>query len=390
MRAKQHSGGRFTVVSGVAVSVVRGQARRRWAVVAGGVALLCALPSIDSALPVSIPRMSAAVLRGRILHSGTLRYAGYAESDATFGLPSLSGFSDATALLDGVTRMRIWQAAPDSWRVDVLSDAGEQDTYQTPSASYIWDSGSALLTEVTGHYPVRLPRASDLVPPALALRLLRLAGPRARVTLTAPRRVAGIAAAGLALSPGDPASTIAKIDIWADPGTGLPLEVEVFGRRAGQPALQTQFLQVARWRPAPSILTPQHGPGTAFTQASAADLSSALGNLGPVLLPSELAGRPRVAAPPGFDQVGLYGQGLSTFAVLQIGGSAGLSLIAGARADGGTALRVRHGTGEVVSTSLITAVLLHPSPSAGTFVLAGFVSRQLLTRAALQIGAEPW
>lgn len=353
-------------------------------------ALLCALPSIDSALPVSVPQMSAAALRGRILHSATLPYAGYAESDATFGLPALSGFSTVTSLLDGVTRMRVWQSAPDLWRVDVLSDAGEQDTYQTPRASYIWDSGSALLTEVTGHYPVRLPRAADLLPPALALRLLREAGPRARITLTAPRRVAGVAAAGLAISPGDPASTIAKIDIWANPGNGLPLDVEVFGRRGGPPALQTQFLQVAPWRPVPSILTPQHGPGTAFTQASAADLSGALGNLGPVLLPVTLAGRARVAAPIGFDQVGLYGRGLSTFAVLQISGSAGLSLIAGARADGGTALRIRHGAGEVVSTSVITAVLLHPSATAGTFVLAGFVSRQLLTRAALQLATEPW
>jgi hypothetical protein len=359
-------------------------------VVAGIVAVLCALPSIDSALPVSVPQVSAAQLRTRILDSAGLPYAGYAESDATFGLPALAGFSGVTSLLDGVTRMRVWQAAADRWRVDVLSDAGENDTYQTPRAAYIWDSASELLTEVLGRYPVRLPRAADLVPPALALRLLREAGSRARLSELAPRRVAGIAAAGLRISPDDPASTVARIDIWAEPASGLPLQVDIFGRGSGPPALETQFLQVSAWHPVPAVLTPQRGPGTAFTEATAADLSGALGNLGPVILPVSLAGRSRVAAPAGFDQVGIYGRGLATFVVLELSGATGLSLISGARAEGGTALKIRHGAGVLVTSSLINAVLLHPSATAGTFVLAGFVDRQVLRQAALQLAAEPW
>ena len=62
---------------------------------------------------------------------------GTPESNATFGLPPLAGL---TSLLDGVTKMRVWQAAPTRWRVDVLSDAGERDTYQLSGCrSYIWD-----------------------------------------------------------------------------------------------------------------------------------------------------------------------------------------------------------------------------------------------------------
>ena len=60
---------------------------RRWAVVAAGVALLCGLPVIASALPVSVPRLTASQLRARILASADESYAGYAESNATFGLP---------------------------------------------------------------------------------------------------------------------------------------------------------------------------------------------------------------------------------------------------------------------------------------------------------------
>jgi hypothetical protein len=33
-----------------------------------------------------------------------------------------------------VTKMQVWQASPDSWRVDVLSDTGERDTYQAPQS----------------------------------------------------------------------------------------------------------------------------------------------------------------------------------------------------------------------------------------------------------------
>ena len=76
--------------------------------------------------------------------------------------------------------------------------------------------------------------------------------------------------------------------------------------------------------------------------------------------------------------------------MLQVSGSTGLRLISAARYDGGVSLKIRHGAGVVVSTRLITAVLAAPNAASGTFVLAGFVDRQLLERAATQLAAEPW
>ena len=209
---------------------------RRWAVVAVGVALLCGLPVIASALPVSVPQLTASQLRARILASADESYAGYAESNATFGLPPVAGLTGLTSLLNGVTKMRVWQATPARWRVDVLSDAGERDTYQLSGCrSYIWNSGDQLLTEVRGRQTYRLPRPADLVPPALALRMLSEAGRQARFSVIAPLRVAGQSAAGLRVTPADPASTVGRVDIWADPSSGLPLMVEVFGRGSGPP-----------------------------------------------------------------------------------------------------------------------------------------------------------
>ncbi len=67
--------------------------------------MLCGLPVIASALPVSVPALTASQLRGRILASADVSYAGYAESNATFGLPPI--------------------ARPD--RADVAAQRGDED-----------------------------------------------------------------------------------------------------------------------------------------------------------------------------------------------------------------------------------------------------------------------
>ena len=129
-----------------------------------GAAVLCCLPVLASALPVSVPPLTARQLESRILGSQRLAFAGYAESDATFGLPPLPAFSSVTPLLDGVTRMRVWQAAPDRWRVDTLSDTGENDTYQVGGNAFVWDSGEQLLTAIYG--PQNRPAAQGSRPAA--------------------------------------------------------------------------------------------------------------------------------------------------------------------------------------------------------------------------------
>src|SRR5437660_168930 len=297
------------------------QVVRRWAVVAAGVALLCGLPVIASALPVSVPQLTAGQLRARILASADESYAGYAESNATFGLPPVAGLTGLTSLLNGATKMRVWQAAPDRWRVDVLSDAGERDTYQLGGGrSSIWNSGDQLLTEVRGRQTFRLPRPADLVPPALALRLLSEAGRQASYRVIAPVRVAGQRAAGLRVTPTDPASTVGRVDIWADPSSGLPLLVEIYGRGLGRPALKSQFFQVSPWHPDQRVLTPVRSPGTGFTVTGSGNLAGALSKLGLVALPAELAGRIRQPVQPGFDEIGVYGGGLSPLGLLALRG----------------------------------------------------------------------
>jgi MucB/RseB N-terminal domain len=369
------------------VSVVSGQARRRWLVAAAAAAVVCALPVLVGALPVAAgPTVPAAQLRARMLASANLPYQGYVESDGSLGIPNLPEVSDVTAMLDGTTDMRVWQDSASRWRVDVLSDAGERDTYQLGSQTYLWDSGSELLTEVTGGQPVRLPRAADLVPPALALRLLRDAGAAAQITSLPAERIAGRGAAGLRLVPTDPQTTIGHIDIWADARTGLPLRVDVTGRSSGQVLLTSRFLEVSGDRPPSQVLTPAHGPGTGFTTTNPASISGALGRLDNEQLPGVLAGRRRVPPPPQFQEIGIYGTGLSTFAVITLRGRRDLL---NAQRNGGTPLTFASGFGTQIATPLITVILVHPYQSFDTFLIAGMASPQLLAQAAAELSTKP-
>lgn len=386
----------------------------RWVVVFLGVGVLCCLPVVVAALPVGVPALTPAQLESRILDSQRLSFAGYAESDAGFGLPSFPAFSTVTPLLDGITRMRVWQASPDRWRVDTLSDAGENDTYQAGADAYVWDSGQQLLTGIFGRQAVRLPRAADLTPEALSVRIIDEAGPGAGVHPLAARRVAGRDAAGIAVTPASPRSstgqsaigraaigqsatgraaigqsTIGRADIWADPATGLPLLVEVYGRGAATPALTSSFLQVSPWKPDPAILTPQRGPGAGFTSTTPASFAKVLRNLDDETLPGTLGGLPRQPSPAGFAQVGIYGGGLATFAVLTFRPGTGGQLLNGALDAGATPLSVPDGTGAVASAPLVNLALMHPYGSPDTFLLVGLVSRDTLVRAATVLAAKP-
>jgi len=355
--------------------------------VLAGVAVLCCLPVVASALPASVPKLAAQQLEQRILASQRLSFDGYAESNANFGLPPLPAFSSVTPLLDGVTRLRVWQAAPGRWRVDTLSDVGENDTYQRGDDTYVWDSGAELLTGIDGAETIRLPRAADLVPSSLAIRLISWAGPGAKLSVLPPQRVAGQSAAGLQIAPASNESTIARADIWASPTTGLPLRVEVFDRSSRAPALETQFLQVGLWTPDNNVLTPQRGPGTGFTATTPNDFAGVLKNLDDEVLPGALDGFARHQSP--VRQIGLYGTGLTAFAVLTFRSGTGGQLLNDALDAGAVPLTYADGTGAVASAPLINVVLVHPRASHDTFLLVGLVSRTTLERAAAVLAAKP-
>src|SRR5436853_492503 len=75
--------------------------------------------------------------------------------------------------------------------------------------------------------------------------------------------------AGLRIRPTNPASTVDHLDVWADPDTGLPLSVSVYGKGSGSSALTSKFLDV-------TVSTPSQA-STLFSVPAGADVQSVSG-----------------------------------------------------------------------------------------------------------------
>jgi hypothetical protein len=366
-------------------SAARGRVRR-WLPVVAAAVLACALPTVVAGFPSSSTAAAPGVeqLRQRVLASAALPYTGYAQSRGALGLPNLPALGDVAALLSGTTDIRAWYASDQRNRVDTVDTIGERDVYTTPAGTYTWDYTQDLLTEVVGPEPVRLPRASDLLPPDLARRALQL-DPRDPVTALPARRIAGVDAAGLRLRPADPATTIGEVDVWADPGSGLPLRVDVTPRGAPQPVLTTQFLTLDRADPDPAALTPPVTGAGGVSRTTAPDVLGALGALGRFPLPASLAGYPRQPALNGLPGVARYGSGAATFVVLPLPSSVGDSAVGALTGAGATKVDVARGRAVQIGIPLLNVLVEQVGFRHRTFLVAGLVDPAVVRQAGVEL-----
>jgi hypothetical protein len=408
------------------MTVVGRETRRRWFLVLAGAAVLGALPAAAAARPTPTPTLGTDVLRDRIRRSAGRPHQGYAESVGALGLPALPRLGKVTSLLSGMTRMRVWYAAQDRWRVDVVDTGQERGLYRTPDGEYSWDYGDNRLTYVstrdrvevvelpdeTAGGPgelsfsavrqpqVRLPRAADLMPPDLARRLLSVAEGEPSGPLPG-RRVAGVVGAGLRITATDPHSTVGHIDIWADPATGLPLQVELSARGAERPVLVTRFLEVEAAAPTSGVLVPPaQRDEVGFTAAETSDAADVIFDQGHVRsLPERLGGQPRRdpvterrVQLPGRDEAvrlsqvsrfAVYGTGLAQFVVVPLSRQIAGEVYRRA-AEWGQSLTFPTGTAALLSSSLLSLMVVRPTSIPRTFLVAGMVDGERLR----QVGAE--
>jgi hypothetical protein len=366
--------------------------------VAALVAALCAVPVVIAALPVAGSSLSVGALRARIQASTAAPYQGLVEARGSLGLPDLPGLSDVTGLLGGTTRMRVWYDSARRWRVDVITPTGERDLRRGPQGTTTWDYERNLFTQVVGEPPVRLPRGSDLTPPDLARRLLGIAAPRDRITALSPRKVAGItgvAAAGLRVTPADPATTLRHVDVWADPDTGLPVAVQVTAKGSGQVVLSTRFLDLRQRRPAASVLTARPPRGTPNISLSAPDLISRLSRFLLYRLPDRLAGYPALPVAGDNESVRAYGTGYAAFVAVPVPGRFGRRMMEAAESAGAREVQISGPVGVpradafVIRTPLLTALVVSEPETDRSFLLAGPVDQKPLVTAAQQLIMEP-
>jgi hypothetical protein len=367
-------------------TVVGLEARRRWVTVGMVLAVLLALPVIIQVWPVQAATIEPGALRDRIRASAKQPYQGYAQSTGILGLPDIPRLTQISRLLSTTTELRVWYAGPDRWRVDQIGPGDEQGLYRRPEGEYRWDYVDEQLVRVIGEQPVRLPRPADMVPPDLARRMVN-ATAADPVSALPDRRVAGVAAAGLRIVPADPSTTIAHIDVWAAPDTGLPLQIEVTGRGARRPVLTSRFLEVDARAPAPDVITPPRPrPGIGFTTTATPDVISAINRFAGAALPDMLAGRARRTAVDGVSAAGIYGTGLTGLVALAAPGRIGREAY-DALSKYGTAVDYPGGQAAIISTSLLSVLVVRNSRIRRTFLVAGLVDPAVLRDAGAELAA---
>jgi hypothetical protein len=358
--------------------------------VVSGTALLCVIPAVIAALPVQSSPVTAAALRARVQASASVPYVGYAESSVNLGLPVLPNLRDVSTLLDGTTDQYVWYRSPAYWRADAITNTTESDAYQDGQVTFLWNYGSNLFTQITGNQPVRLPRAADLLPPALARRLLSTASAADHIARLPSRRVAGVDAVGLQLTPSDPRTTIGTIDIWADPATGLPVEVQIFTRGATQPVLTSNFLELSMHRPALDIVTPHPASGVGLSTTKLPDVAGALNGDGDgdgdtTPFAGQLGGLNRAVLPGSPSGVAFYGAGLSRIVLLPLPGELGESALNSAIQAGANALSIAGQTGVLIHTPLLNVLMVQAGFRHRTFLLTGAVTPVVLEKAAISL-----
>jgi hypothetical protein len=368
------------------VTVVSHETRARWLVVAAVVAVLVTTPIALAHRPAGgVGRAAPDALYAKMLASTTQPFQGFVVSNGAANLPILPSLDSVISLLDGETSLRVWYAAADRWRVDTLATDGERDLYRSPTGETVWDSGLSQLITISGDAPpARLPRGADLVPPTLARRLLSdaAAGAGATRTALAARRVAGIDAAGIRVIPHDTSTTVGRVDIWADPASGLPLQVEVTTVGGSQPVLETRFLDLDLTSPPAAVTAVPSTPrsGTGATTLDSQEVTNALRNVGGLTLPSTLDGYPQ-AGSTGIRGLAAYGTGFSKFVAIALPSSFAFDWYRAATDAGASLTRYGGADTATMSTPLLSVVIML-GPFGFGIALAGPVTPDVLTSAA--------
>jgi hypothetical protein len=343
--------------------------------------VLAALPAVLNTLPVTQSSIAATDLLGRILHSRANAYSGYAESTGGLSLPVTSQFGDVADLFGDTTQLRVWWRGATDWRVDTIDPAGESDVHTSPRGTWTWDyeANRATWTGGSTSAPVRLPTAADMLPTTLAQRLLSQADP-SEVSRLPAKRVAGRSVPGLRLTPDAPASTITHVDVWADPGTGLALRVDVAGDGASGPVVSSRFLDFSTRTP-PAADTAFVPPRSAQQQTlDEPDMAAEIDQFGDITPPRTLAGLHRNAALPAFGSIGVYGIGVTELAAVPLPARLWFSLT---RELADTATKTPSGLAMTIGP--LSLLLANPDLLGDAWLLTGTVTAKTLSSAATQL-----
>lgn len=351
---------------------------RRWLIVLVTAAALVVTPLAISARPASASDISAGELAERIRGSREVAWSGLVESAGGLQVPDSDSFASLAQLLGENNQLRVWWRGADDWRVDRIRSTGETDLFRQRGylVRWVFESETAAISPVS---EIRLPDASDLLPPTLARSLLR--GTRDDELSRLPSvRLAGVEAPGLRITPDDPATTIDHVNLWADSQSGLPVRVELFGVGDRRPVVSTTLIELDIGEPAAATTDFTPPESVAVSYEESLDVAAAANAFAPYDLPASLGGLvTRSGEDPG--AVGVYGRGPTTLIVVPLRGQVAGPLRRQLQSSA-TASETSVGTLAPVGP---VGLLVTPGRGRGGFLLAGTVNAETLQRAAAEL-----
>lgn len=350
---------------------------RRWLLVALTAVLCIAAPLSFDLIPAQGSDASATALRKQISASARLSWSGAATTRGTLKIPAAQSFAGLSKLLGDNNSLRVWWNSADRWRVDTVRPTGETDLIRSGTYLTSWRFESEKATQ-TPYSDIRLPNASDLLPPRLAARLLS-GSTASELSRLGSERVAGHSAAGLRLTPADKRSTIDHADIWADISTGLPLKVEAYVAGDTRPFVTSRMTSIDYSRPKATITQFVAPHGVEVKQSQSIDVAAAANAFAPFVLPSTVAGLSRSGDAAAFGAVGAYGRGPTALIVIPLRRSLSGQVRQQFQKEKSS---VTNDNGTSLQVGPLSVLLTRGGRNRGTFLLAGTVTPQTLIQAA--------
>lgn len=355
---------------------------QRWGIVAlSGLALVLVVwgwpvvPFGTGASRASDAKSGAEVLAA-IAAADQAPYSGYVETSGNLALPVATRFTDVGELLGERTRLRVWWRDSERWRVNKLLAAGETDLIHRGDQTVEWSYEKAQAT-VYRDPDIRLPRTSDLLPPALGARAAIDADTTA-VQRIEDRVVAGRRALGVRIRPVSASASIDHVDAWSDAESGHALRLEVYVAGSTVPSFTSEFREFSPQSPPAAAMEFSPPTGAKLSYEDVLDIADAANQYSEATPPTKLGGLDQTEQTRG--AVGVYGSGMTQLVAIPLWDRAAEPF----RKQLRTSAAVRDEPEGTALTIGPLALLLTEYADGSGWLLAGTVTPETLLTAAPQ------
>ncbi|MFE2182038.1 outer membrane lipoprotein carrier protein LolA [Streptomyces sp. NPDC059455] len=371
------------------------------------------VPALASTGDPNLPKISAQELISKMAASDAQQMSGSVKITTDLGIPSLPGGGsladlggaqggDASAapesklmeLISGSHTLRVATDGPAKQRVSIVENAAEYSMIHNGDEIWAYDSGSNSAYHATapkdakakGDHRREMPKdLRDATPQEMAKTLLSSVDDTTDVTVDGTSRVAGRDAYDLLVKPKQNSdSTIGSVRIAVDADNGVPLKFTLSPKSGGKAIIDVGFTKVDFGKPKASTFDFTPPKGAKVTEEPKVDHKDVPKDFGTKDFKGSKDFKDAQGALSGLKVVG---EGWDSVARLDTpggaaapttpGGDSGPGAASGLLGGFGKEVKGKFGSGTVVSTRLVNALITDDGK-----VFVGAVDKDALVKAA--------